>query len=253
MNSLVAGARDVGIDLDSARQAAFQSYFNLLEERGRFVNLTGVRGWEAVRDELFLRSLRVLAVEEPPLPQLVRDGGTGGLAAIDVGTGAGVPGLVLKLALPRLSITLLDATRKKTDFLTDAVRDLGLADVRIVNARAEEAGHDPTLREKFDIVFARSLARLPEMAELTIPFCRMGGIVVAHKGADTADEVHEASYATRELGAMTPKVVQVASPGPAPADSVIILRKAAPTPRRYPRRPGLPHRRPLAMREPPAR
>jgi 16S rRNA (guanine527-N7)-methyltransferase len=252
MNSLVAGARGVGIDLDSAQQAAFQSYFRLLDERGRFVNLTGVHGWEAVREELFVRSLRILAVDEPPLPHMVRDRGLG-LTAIDVGTGAGVPGLVLKIALPLLSMTLLDATRKKTDFLADAVRELGLEDVRLVNARAEDAAHDPTLREAFDVVLARSLARLPELVELTMPFCRIGGIVVAPKGADLGEEIEAASYAARELGATSPKVFRVDSPGTASADSMIILRKVAKTPRRYPRRPGLPHQRPLVAREPRAR
>ncbi|MBI4218807.1 MAG: 16S rRNA (guanine(527)-N(7))-methyltransferase RsmG [Chloroflexi bacterium] len=252
MNSLAAGARGVGIDLDSTQQAAFQSYFRLLDERGRFVNLTAVRGWEAVREELFLRSLRVLAVNQPPLPQMVRERGFG-IAAIDVGTGAGVPGLVLKIALPLLSMTLLDATRKKTDFLADAVRELGLEDVRIVNARAEEAARDTALREAFDVVLARSLARLPELVELTVPLCRIGGIVVAPKGADLGDEVAAAGYAVRELGASAPVVVRVDSPGAAPADSVIILRKIARTPRSYPRRPGLPHQRPLVAREPRAR
>ncbi|MBI2965582.1 MAG: 16S rRNA (guanine(527)-N(7))-methyltransferase RsmG [Chloroflexi bacterium] len=247
MNSLVAGARGVGIDLDSAQQAAFQSYFRLLDERGRIVNLTAIRGWEAVREELFLRSLRVLAVDESPIPQMVRDRGLG-LAAIDVGSGAGVPGLVLKIALPLLSMTLLDATRKKTDFLADVVRELGLDGVRIVNSRAEEAAHDQTLREAFDVVLARSLARLPELVELTVPFCRIGGMVVAPKGADPGEEVAAASYAARELGAMPPRVVRVDLPGAAPADSVIILRKTTTTPRRYPRRPGLPHQRPLVAR-----
>jgi 16S rRNA (guanine527-N7)-methyltransferase len=164
---------------------------------------------------------------------------------IDVGTGAGIPGLVLKIALPALQVTLLDATRKKTDFLADVVRELGLEAVRIVNARAEEAAHDPALREAFDLVTARSVARLAELAELTLPFCRVGGLVVAAKAADVSDEVEAARFAIRELGGASPRVLSAVAPGAAPPDSMVLIRKLSPTARRYPRRPGLPHPRPL--------
>jgi 16S rRNA (guanine527-N7)-methyltransferase len=242
--SLVAGAQEAGIDLGPDQQASFQSYFRLLEERGRQVNLTGVHGWHDVREELFLRSMRVLAVGDPPMPDVVRARGAG-YSAIDVGSGAGVPGLVLKLALPGLSMTLLDATRKKTDFLSDVVRELKLVGVRVANDRAEVAGHDKSLREAFDIVAARSLAKLAELAELTLPFCRVGGVVLAHKAADVGEELAAARFAFHALGGDSGKAIAVERPGSGAPDTVVLVRKVKPSPRRYPRRPGLPHERPL--------
>jgi 16S rRNA (guanine527-N7)-methyltransferase len=250
--SLVAGAREAGIDLGPDQQAAFQSYFQLLEERGRQVNLTGVHGWHDVREELFLRSLRVLAVDETPLPDVVRRRGAG-YSAVDVGTGAGVPGIVLKIALPGIAMTLLDATRKKTDFLAVAVRELKLEGVRVVNDRAEVAAHDAALRDAFDLVLARSVARLAELAELTLPFCRVGGLVLAHKAAHVGEELAAARFAFQALGGDPGRAIAVSRPGSAPPDSIVVVRKVKTSPRKYPRRPGLPHTRPLIeQRRPPA-
>lgn len=252
MNLLVAGARSLGIDLESGQQAAFQSYFLLLEQRGRLMNLTAVHGWENVREELFLRSLRVLAVPGNALHEALARQGEG-VRLVDVGTGAGIPGLVLKLALPRLEVTLIEATRKKAEFLREAATILNLDKTRIVNARAEEAAHAPDLRGVFDVVVARALAQLPELAELTLPFARVGGTVIAPKGAGVEAEIAAADYAATTLGAAPVASAVVSSPGTRAPDTMVVWRKDRRTPDRYPRRVGVPHKQPLHRPRPTGR
>ena len=264
---LVSAAERLGVRLDAGQQALFRTYFEVLEQGAEFANLTGARGWERVREELFIRSLRLLT----PAPggyvsmagwfdsaagwgQGPTAGSRGASPAdaapparrvIDVGTGAGIPGLVLKIAIPGMALTLLDSNQKKCDFLRRAVRVLGLSGVSVVQARAEAAAHDPAHREKYDLVLARAVARLAELAELTLPFAKVGGAVIVPKGAGIEDEVEEAAYAAEQMGAAPAITQTVSSPGSAPADTVLYWLKLSPTPPRYPRRVGVPHKQPL--------
>jgi len=237
---LVSGAREVGVELDARRQALFRRYFELLEEGAHTAALTALRGWTRVRDELFLRSLRLV----PVLGERMPEGRP--LSVIDVGTGGGIPGLVLKLVLPETDMTLLDATRKKTDFLSQIIADLELEHARVIWARAETAAHEPDNRGRYDVVVARSVARLAELAELTLPFCRIGGVVIAAKQQEVATEVREASWAAGQMGAAPAEIRTVTAPGPALSEALVIWTKVSPTPGRFPRRAGLPHKRPLA-------
>ncbi|MBI4306364.1 MAG: 16S rRNA (guanine(527)-N(7))-methyltransferase RsmG [Chloroflexi bacterium] len=244
MKLLIAGVAEIGIELDPVQQGRFRSFFEFLEERGRVVNLTAVHGWDAVRDDLFLRSLRILAVRQGPLAGAIATQGEG-VRVLDVGTGAGIPGLALKLALPGLDVTLLDATRKKADFVSELIERLGIDRARAVNARAEKAGQDPAFRERFDVVVARAVAQLPELAELTLPFTRVGGVSIAQKGVEIEAEIRSSEYAARELGARLVGTQIVDAPGPLMPDTLVIWEKDRATPGQYPRRPGVPHHRPL--------
>ncbi|MEX0761428.1 MAG: 16S rRNA (guanine(527)-N(7))-methyltransferase RsmG [Dehalococcoidia bacterium] len=243
MESLVKAADTLGVTLDDLQQAAFRRYFELLEEGGGRANLTGAHGWERVRDELFVRSLRVLT----PAP-----GGFTSTAAwfdgrrvIDVGTGAGIPGLVLKLALPGMRLTLIDAARKRCDFLQWAVGELELRDVEVVHGRAEDLARDTQHREAYELVLARAVAQLPELAELTLPFASLGGTVIAAKGPDISEEIAESEWAASQLGALPAISQAVTKPGPTPADTLVYWFKVQPTPDRFPRRAGIPHSNPL--------
>ena len=163
----------------------------------------------------------------------------GPLRLIDVGSGGGLPGLPLKLARPELSLTLLEANRRKAAFLVQAAAKLGLPDVEVIGARAEDAGRDPRHREAYDVATARALASMPVLAELCLPLVRVGGRLLAMK---TAGE--EVSGAFELLGGGVPEVI----PAPTAAHeegTVVVVPKVAPTPPAYPRRPGLPARRPL--------
>ena len=243
MQTLADGARALGIRLSDDQLDAFQTYYEMLVAWNARVNLTRIAEYEAVQTKHFLDSLSCLAAirRYPALSA----GLEAGLRAIDVGSGAGFPGLPLKIACPALRLTLLEATGKKTAFLQAVVERLGLSEVTVVTARAEEAGQDAAHREGYDLVLARALADMAVLAELSLPLARVGGWVVAQKGGDPAAEVAAAQKAIKLLGGRLAEVLPVAVPGLEAARHLVVLEKVGATPPGYPRRPGLPAKRPL--------
>lgn len=243
MNKLCEAAEAVGISPDDAFRSRFERYFELIESANSRFNLTGVKGWDRVRDELFIRSLRFLSPIAGGYVPAVE--WFEGRRVLDVGAGAGIPGLVLKLAVPEMTLTLLDSSRKKTEFLRQVVQDLGLEDVDVVTGRAEEVAHDAAHRESYDLVVSRGVARLAELAELTLPFASAGGAVAAAKGPDVSDELAEAEWAAELLGAAPAVSAQVSVPGDTSADTMVYWMKIGRTPDEFPRRNGVPHLRPI--------
>ncbi|MBI3743053.1 MAG: 16S rRNA (guanine(527)-N(7))-methyltransferase RsmG [Chloroflexi bacterium] len=237
MQRLADGARALGITLSPQQLDAFRLYRDELLEWNQRFNLTAITDPLEVETKHFLDSLTLV----PAVP----DGLGAHSPLVDVGAGAGFPGLVIKIACPDLSLTLIEATGKKARFLEHIVARLSLRDVHIVARRAEEAAHDPSLREAFHLVAARALAPMPVLAELTLPFCAVGGLVVAHKRGDISEELRQAERAIRTLGGRLREVKPVAVPGLEDERSLVVLEKIAPTPAAYPRRPGIPTKRPL--------
>ena len=168
-----------------------------------------------------------------------------GKQAIDVGTGAGIPGIVLKIAVPELQITLIDSNKKRTNFLTEVVNALELNDIQVVNGRAEEIAQEIDHREKYDLVLARAVARLNELAELTIPFANIGGTIILAKSRGVEEEVKEAAVAADILGAAPAITIEVNKPGNSPPDDMVYWMKISPTPNEFPRRVGVPHQSPI--------
>jgi 16S rRNA (guanine527-N7)-methyltransferase len=164
---------------------------------------------------------------------------------IDVGAGAGFPGIPLKLICPATRLTLLEATGKKVTFLGHVVERLGLRRVTTIKARAEELAHDPAHREQYDLALARAVAELPVVVEYTLPFCKLGGWMVAQKGEAGAAEAWRAETAITLLGGELRRVVPVELPGLPEDRSLVLVEKVGPTPSTYPRRPGIPGKRPL--------
>jgi len=169
---------------------------------------------------------------------------SGPLRVIDVGSGGGLPGIPLKIARPELRLTLLEANRRKAAFLVQAVARLGLQEVEIVARRAEEAGRDPRHREAYDFALARALAPMPVLAELCLPFVAVGGRLLAMK-ADSVAEAEAARSVIKRLGGELIAVSAAASAART-LGQVVVVEKVRPTPAEYPRRPGVPGRRPLA-------
>ena len=234
---LATGAAALGIHLSLAQLEQFRQYYLELVDWNTRVNLTSITEWEQVQTRLFLNSLSVaLAVPSA----LLKSG-----RFVDIGSGAGFPGLALKIAFPGIDVTLIDATAKKTKFLDHMKETLGLPDVAIVTGRSETLAHESDLREGFDVVLARALARMNALAELTLPFCRPGGIVIAQKSVDVEDEVAQARNAIEIMGGTLKEVTEVAIPELEQRRVLVILEKIGPTPERYPRRPGMPAKHPL--------
>ncbi|MGQ9502224.1 MAG: 16S rRNA (guanine(527)-N(7))-methyltransferase RsmG [Anaerolineae bacterium] len=239
MEELRKRAVALGIALDVHQIAQFQAYYELLHQWNQRTNLTAIADYWGVLTKHFLDSLScALALEFPP----------GDIRLIDVGSGAGFPGLPLKIAFPELHVTLLEATGKKTEFLHAVVDHLRLSDVTILTARAEEVAYDPMHRETYDVAVARALATMPVLVELCLPFVRCGGVLIAQKGDPPAAEIAAAQGALRILGGQLSRVQPVRVPGLDAVRHLVIIDKVAATPARYPRRPGVPSRRPLRVR-----
>jgi 16S rRNA (guanine527-N7)-methyltransferase len=168
----------------------------------------------------------------------------GPLRVIDVGSGGGLPGLPLRLARHDLALTLLEANQRKAAFLVQAAATLGLADVEVVARRAEDAGHDPQLREAFDFALARAVAPLPVLVELCLPFVAVGGRLLAMK-TDAAAEVESARAAIARLGGELAEIGAAATAARS-LGQVVVVEKVRPTPPGFPRRAGVPSRRPLS-------
>ena len=168
-----------------------------------------------------------------------------GLRLIDVGTGAGFPGLPLAIAHPQLQLTLMDSTAKKLRFIDEAADTLGLKNIRSLHARAEDAGRERFQRETYAIVVARAVARLPVLLEYTLPLCQPGGQVIAMKGASAFEETNEAARAISALGGELFAIEEVNLPTLDNPRYLIVIDKIQPTPKRYPRRAGTPAREPL--------
>jgi len=206
-----------------------------LTEWNRRVNLTALTDPLDVARKHFLDSLSVLSACDVPHNARL----------IDVGSGAGFPGLPLRIARPDLRVTLLEASRKKCDFLRHAIEALELDGVAIVNARAEEAGRDPSHREGYAVAAARAVAETATLVEYLLPFVQVGGMALALKSGQAAAEVARAEAAVAALGGRVQRSVPVEVPGLDDRRVVVIVEKVAPTPDKYPRRAGMPAKRPI--------
>ncbi len=240
MEKLLRGARELGIVLKESHLALFQTYYEELVEWNQRFNLTAITDYEGVQIRHFLDSLSCLLA----LPRAELQAGA---RVIDVGTGAGFPGLPLRIVCPGMRLTLLEATRKKVDFLEHLLRRLGLMDVEVIHARAEDMGHRPGYREGYDWALARALAEMPTLAEYLLPLVRVRGAILAQKGESAPAEVHAAEEAIRILGGRLRKLVPVGLHGLAETRYLVIVDKVAATPEKYPRRPGIPEKRPLLV------
>lgn len=238
MEKLRAGAEKLGLRLGEKELALFQTYYEEIIDWNQRVNLTAITDYEKVQINHFLDSLTVVAVWKPPAnnphPKV-----------IDIGAGAGVPGIPLKIVFPGIQMALLDSTTKKTAFLNHLKQKLGLDDIEVVTGRAEEIAHQGQYRERFDLVLARAVAPLATLAELTLPFCKVGGKLVAHKKGGLEPEITDAKRAISVLGGKLEAVKPINLTEFPDRHYLVVIDKIAPTPEQYPRRSGMPVKNPL--------
>jgi len=237
MSDWLIVAAQLGFQLNSAQVDQFDAYLALLLAWTRRINLTAVREPDLIQQRHFLDSLtcsRAIKADQKE-----------GFSLIDVGTGAGFPGIPLKIFYPHLSLTLVESIEKKARFLERIVTDLGLADVEIVAGRAETLGQMVEYREQFDWAAARAVAEMRVLAEYLLPFCRVGGHALAQKGPSAREEATTAQNSIAVLGGSKPDFLPVALPGRNSEHYLVLVEKVAATPNRFPRRPGIPKKRPL--------
>jgi 16S rRNA (guanine527-N7)-methyltransferase len=245
METLVSGARALlRLELSPAQLTAFQMYADELCAWNEKYNLTAIKDLEGIQVKHFLDSLSLLKVLRPGGSEAAAEGG-GRPRLIDVGTGAGFPGLPLKIVLPQLQVTLLEATGKKVKFCEHIVEKLKLSGVRVIKARAEEAGQAPAHREQYDWAVARAVAEMPALAEYLLPLVKRGGRALAQKGEGAPAETHTAAGAIKRLGGELELLVPVELPGIVETRYLVVLKKTAATPPAFPRRPGVPAKTPL--------
>lgn len=235
MADLAHHAAAFGLTLDPAQLAQFQRYSELLQEWNKRINLTAIDVPAEIEIRHFLDSLTVATAS----------GDLSGRRLIDVGTGAGFPGLALKILFPAMELTLVESVAKKTRFLEAVVAALELSGVTILAERAETLGQMPAYREQYDWAVARAVAALPVLVEYLLPFCRVGGSALAQKGESAPREVSEARQAIGLLGGGPPVLHPIELPGRDERHYLVVVPKVAPTPAPYPRSPGRPAKKPL--------
>lgn len=233
INLLANTAAAWGLTLSPAQLDQFDTYATELRRWNERVNLTAITDETGIVTRHFLDSLRC-----------AQSWGSAPQRMVDIGAGAGFPGLPLKILRPALQLTLVESIAKKAVFLRHIVDTLGLTNVEIIVARAEDAGRDPAQRERYDVAVARAVAELRVLAEYCLPLCRIGGRFLAPKGARIEDEVQAALPAITQLGGRLVAIEPVELPELAPR-TLVIIEKIARTPPQYPRAPGTPAKQPL--------
>lgn len=228
----IEDARQFGVELSSTQVDQFEIYFRELVKWNERTNLTSIVEYDAVAVKHFLDSLSLAPV--------LRDA----KSLVDIGSGAGFPGLPLKIARPDLNVTLLEATGKKVAFLNHIIETLKIHRIIAIQSRAEELARSPDHRECYDAAVARAVAELPTLSEYALPFVRVGGIFVAQKGRQIEEETAHAQHALDMLGGRLREIIPVQLPG-LEKRHLVVIAKVAPTPAQHPRRAGVPERKPL--------
>lgn len=234
-------AARLGLTLEEAARDRFARYLTLMEVWRDRAGLTALTDPTAVQRRLFGESLALLVA--------LRSGGvlTAGepSTVVDVGAGAGFPGVPMRIVDPSLRLTLIESHGRRARFLETVVEELELEGVEVVTARAEEAGREPAYRERFDVAVARALAPLPVLVEYLLPLLEPGGVMAAPKGSGAERELGEAAAAIEALGGCAEEPVPLSLPEGAAPQRIIVVRRCGELPDRFPRRPGIPAKRPL--------
>lgn len=231
--------KEIHVELDKEQLEQLDKYYDILVEWNSFMNLTGITEYEEVLVKHFLDSLAIGKYSE-------KTGLTkSGVSIIDVGTGAGFPGIPLKIAYPYAKVVLLDSLNKRVNFLNEVINQLDLKNITAVHARAEEGARNLKYREQFDISVSRAVANLSTLVEYCLPFVKKGGYFVAYKSGEIDSEAQNAKKAISVLGGELKEIYKMTLPGTDIERSFVLIQKTAVTAKKYPRKAGLPGKEPI--------
>ncbi len=236
-NYMDAGCLELSLVLSDAQKEQFYRYYELLTEWNRVMNLTAIKGLPDVVEKHFLDSLLLVRV----FPNIK----TYSYSCMDVGTGAGFPGIPLKIAFPQLKITLLDSLKKRVGFLNEVIKELELSEIHALHGRAEDFGKNLSYREQFDLCVSRAVANLSTLSEYCLPFVKTGGYFFPYKSENIKDEVEQAERAVIKLGGKILSTDLCTLPGTNVERSFISIQKMWITPKKFPRKAGIPGKEPL--------
>lgn len=226
---------ELGITLTNTQKQQFDKFYELLVEWNKVMNLTGITEYEEVNEKHFVDSVSIVKAIDINKIETV----------IDIGTGAGFPGIPLKIAFPHLKVVLLDSLNKRINFLNTVINELGLTDIKTIHGRAEDYAKQAEYREKFDLCVSRAVANLSTLSEYCIPYVSVGGIFVPYKSGEIDEEVNQSKEAIHILGGKIENVVKFQLPGSEIGRSFVKIRKIQNTTKKYPRKAGLPSKEPL--------
>ena len=227
--------KDLSLTLTDKQQQQFIDFYHILVERNKVMNLTAITEPGEVIEKHFIDSLSIVkAVDMKNINCM-----------IDIGTGAGFPGIPLKIVFPEIKVTLLDSLNKRIKFLDEVITKLDLKDITALHGRAEDYAKKEEYREKYDICVSRAVANLSTLSEYCLPYVKTNGLFIPYKSGDIDDELGKSKRAIRTLGGNIEKVVKFELPGTDIGRSFVEIKKIDHTPKRYPRKAGLPSKEPL--------
>ena len=227
---------ELGIELTEKQHEQFDKYFELLVEWNKVMNLTGITEYDEVNEKHFVDSLALIKAANVENFEKI----------IDIGTGAGFPGIPLKIAFPHLKVTLLDSLNKRIKFLNAVIDELGLEDMETLHGRAEDFARQEGYREGFDLCVSRAVANLSTLSEYCLPYVKKGGKFIPYKSGSIDDELAQAKKAVAILGGEVKDVVRFELPGTEIGRAFVVVDKVKNTGKKFPRKAGLPSREPLA-------
>ena len=239
-NKLNSGLPALGVSLDTDQLEKLYRYYELVIEKNKVMNLTAITEVGEFADKHIIDSLSIVRAGSTVTELLNKDS-----RVLDLGTGAGLPGMVLKIAFPDIRICLADSLRKRIDFLNECIAELGLTGVDTVHGRAEDLGHDPKYREKFDLTVSRAVADMRVLSEYCLPFSKLNGYFCAYKSGDSKEEIASADKAFKVLGGSVFSQSEFVLPGTDMGRNIVIVKKVRSTPGKYPRKAGTPHKEPI--------
>lgn len=235
-NVLIQGCLELGIQLTDTQVNQFETYYELLVEWNKVMNLTGITEYDEVMQKHFVDSLSI--VKAADLGQCKK--------VLDMGTGAGFPGIPIKIVYPHLEVVLLDSLNKRIKFLNEVIGKLGLSGITAIHGRAEDYAKQKEYREMFDLCVSRAVANLASLSEYCIPYTMLHGNFISYKSGSIEDELQNVKNAVFLLGGKMKDTVKFTLPGSDIERSLVVIEKVKKTPGKYPRKAGLPAKEPIA-------